>query len=204
MRGEHDLDRPAFARCWQPTFSTFIALGNSDLDLARALATRALDLSTTHDIPSYVAWNRCIIAIHDMANGNFERAFEQFRAAGREAAETEFGWGQPTFRVEMAKAVLGRGRVEAARQICGEVAEVLSTTRELWWQAEALRTEGDVCVAEGNRDGAETLYRKAIEIARSQGARTWELRSEASLAALGSGVDSRIDDMLHRTLHGLE
>jgi class 3 adenylate cyclase/tetratricopeptide (TPR) repeat protein len=185
VRGEHDLDRPAFARCWQPTFSTFIALGNSDLDLARALATRALDLSTTHDIPSYVAWNQCVLSIHEMAHGDVEQAFEQFRAAGRKAAETEFGWGQPTFRVEMAKAALARGRVEEARQICGEAADVLSTTRELWWQAEALRTEGDVCVAEGNRDGAERLYRKAIEIARAQGASTWERRAEASLAELG-------------------
>ena len=182
--GEHDLDRPAFARCWQPTFSTFIALGNGDLDLAYRLATRALGLATTHSIPSYTAWSECVMAIHEMAHGDVEQAFEQFRAASAQAAELEFGWGQPTFRVEMAKASLARGRVELARDLCREAAEALSRTREVWWQAEMLRTEGDVCLAEGDRDGAEALYRKAIEVARAQGARAWERRAEASLAEL--------------------
>jgi class 3 adenylate cyclase/tetratricopeptide (TPR) repeat protein len=184
VRGEHDVDRPAFVRCWCPTFYTFIALGNGDHDLARRLAQHALDLATKHSIPSYMAWSMGVIAIHEMARGDVEQAFEQFRAASAQAAELEFAWGQPTFRVEMAKASLARGEVEAARELCREAEEALSTTRELWWQAEALRTEGDVCLAEGNRDAAEAAYRKAIEVARAQGAGTWEQRAEASLAAL--------------------
>ena len=182
--GEHDVALPAFARCWSPTFYTFLALGRGDVELAHRLATRALGLATEHNIPSYVGWCTGVIAIHEMAHGEVERAFEQFAAASARAAEMEFGWGLPTFRIEFAKAALGRGKVEEARELCQGAAEAVSTTGELWWQPEVLRVEGDVCLAEANRDGAEAAYRKAIEVAQQHGAGTWERRAKASLAEL--------------------
>ena len=109
---------------------------------------------------------------------------EEFAAADALAAELEFGWAQPTFRTEFAKALLARGRVEEARQFCEEAAEAISRTGEYWWQPEVLRTAGDVYLAERKTDEAEAAYLKAIEVAQQQGARSWELRAETSLAQL--------------------
>ncbi|TFH30050.1 MAG: hypothetical protein E4H00_05805, partial [Myxococcales bacterium] len=184
LSGEHDMARSAFARCWPPTFYTFMALGNGDHDAALRLATRALGIATNHGIPNYQAWCECVIAIHEMARGDVDRALEQFAAGNALAEELVFGWGQPTLRAECAKAALGRGRVEEARELCRGAGEAVSRTGERWWEAEILRVGGDVCRAEGNREGAASAYRRAIELAQAQGAGAWERRAEASLAEL--------------------
>jgi len=184
VRGEYDLDRPAFARCWCPLFYTLIAFAQGDLALAHRLATRALDLATTHNIPSYAAWNTFVIAIHDMAFGDAERAVEQFEWACGQGAEFGFAWALPTLYIEFAKAALGRGRIAQARSLCWQATEALARTRELWWEPEVLRAEGDVWLAEGQQDAAERAYKKAIEVAQRHGAGAWEQHAKASLAAL--------------------
>ncbi|MEJ2340498.1 MAG: adenylate/guanylate cyclase domain-containing protein, partial [Gemmatimonadales bacterium] len=182
--GEHDTDRAPFVRCWCPTFYSFLALAEEDLDLAAALAERALALATEHDIRSYEGWSRSVLAIHEAAHGDVDRALERFAEAGAQAAEVRFGWGLPTFRAELAKALLSRGRVEEAKEFSRNAKEALAQTKELWWEPEVLRVHGDVCLAEGNRDGAAAGYQKAIEVAKRQGASAWERRAQASLAAL--------------------
>ena len=184
--GEHDTDRAAFVRSWCPTFYSLLALAQEDLDLAAALAARALALATEHDIRSYEGWSSSVLAIHEAARGDVERALEHFIAAGSRAAEVRFGWGMPTFRAELAKALLSRGRVEEARDFSRQAMEALAQTKELWWEPEVLRVQGDVCLAEGNREGAAAAYQKAIEVAKRHGASAWERRAQASLAALQS------------------
>jgi predicted ATPase len=56
----------------------------------------------------------------------------------------------------------------------------------LWKNAEKPRCRGEVLLMLPEPDwaGAEACFRQAIEIARAQGARWWELRAAASLARL--------------------
>lgn len=51
-----------------------------------------------------------------------------------------------------------------------------------WFQAEALRLRGDLLLQTGDRSGAEASYGAATELARTQGAKLFELRSASSLA----------------------
>lgn len=185
--GKFDAERTAFARCWCPTFYTFLALANRDLDMAATLATRSLGLAIKHDIPTYEGWGRCVLAIREMADGDVEHAMGQFAAASAQVAALSFGWGQPTFRAEFAKALLGRGMVEEAKEVSRQAKEALIRTRELWWEPEVWRVAGDVCLAEGDRAGAETEYRKAIDVAQRQGSMAWQRRAETSLSGLRAG-----------------
>lgn len=179
-----DLALSVFARCWVPAFHSLLALANQDLAKASRLAQHTLELSKEHKIPSYLAWCKYVMAIHMMAHGDIDLALEAFATADRLAAELEFGWARPTFRIEFAKASLARGLVEEARKLCQEAAETIARTQETWWEPELLRTEGDVYRAEHETDDAEAAYLKAIEVARGQGARAWELRAANSLAEL--------------------
>jgi predicted ATPase len=45
----------------------------------------------------------------------------------------------------------------------------------------------------GNSEAAEELYRKALSIAREQGAKLWELRAAVSLARLRRDQDRRAE-----------
>ena len=63
--------------------------------------------------------------------------------------------------------------------------------------AEVLRLKGWMLELRGQRDDAESHYRKAIEFAREQKSRSWELRSTTSLARL---LFARSDAIQARTL----
>ena len=56
----------------------------------------------------------------------------------------------------------------------------------LWKNAEKPRCRGEVLLMLPEPDwaGAEACFRRAVEIARAQGARWWELRAAVSLARL--------------------
>ena len=56
-----------------------------------------------------------------------------------------------------------------------------------WHKAELYRLKGAILLAQdtiANAEEAETIFRDAIEIARSQNAKSWELRAATSLARL--------------------
>jgi predicted ATPase len=50
--------------------------------------------------------------------------------------------------------------------------------------AELHRLKGDVLVAQSAKDDAENAYRRALELARSQDAKLWEIRAATSLGRL--------------------
>jgi predicted ATPase len=93
----------------------------------------------------------------------------------------------------------------AAYQIAGEVGEALGSlddalqvverTGERWFAAELNRLKGELLMRQGNSEGAEELYHKALGIAGGQGAKLWELRAAASLVRLrcdqGSHAEAR-------------
>ena len=53
----------------------------------------------------------------------------------------------------------------------------------LWWMPEALRIKGEALLAcAGDANAAEELFRRSLDLARRQGALSWELRAAMSLA----------------------
>lgn len=69
-----------------------------------------------------------------------------------------------------------------------------------WYEAEAHRLRGETLLSlpEANQAEAEACFRRALELARDQAAKTWELRAAASLARLWAkqGRRSEAHDLL--------
>ena len=88
--------------------------------------------------------------------------------------------------VLMAEAEIELESYDAARATVADAFENLERTRERWCEAEVYRVAGELerRRADGDLGVAEQRYRKAIEIARNQGAKWWELRAAKSLAQL--------------------
>jgi predicted ATPase len=86
------------------------------------------------------------------------------------------------------------GLVAEAYAVADQVREALSAvetglaiakTGQLFWNAELHRQKGELALATGGPPiEAEALFRRALEIARAQEARSFELRAAASLARL--------------------
>ena len=60
----------------------------------------------------------------------------------------------------------------------------IEATGERWWEAELQRLRGILLLARRDVSGAEATLRQAIDLARSQQAKSLELRAATSLARL--------------------
>jgi len=77
----------------------------------------------------------------------------------------------------------------ASREGLATIDEALAfveATGERFWEAEIHRLKGTLLLLEGADGSAEACLRRALEIARSQGARSLELRAATSLSQLWS------------------
>jgi predicted ATPase/DNA-binding SARP family transcriptional activator len=84
----------------------------------------------------------------------------------------------------LGEAYGGLGQPGKGLQSLNEALEWVEKTDEHHWEAEAYRLRGELQLMEGDQIEAETSIRTAIEIARGQHARSWELRATMSLARL--------------------
>jgi predicted ATPase len=78
--------------------------------------------------------------------------------------------------------LLGRRYTEGLEQVAQALA-IAAETEENWYLARLHHLRAELLQAQGrNADAAEASLRTAVEIARAQGARGWELRAATSLA----------------------
>jgi class 3 adenylate cyclase/tetratricopeptide (TPR) repeat protein len=77
------------------------------------------------------------------------------------------------------------GLVDEGLALIAEALEVSDETDERWFLAEEHRLRGELLQLGGKDSGeVEAEYRRALDVARGQGAKTWELRASTSLARL--------------------
>ena len=86
-------------------------------------------------------------------------------------------------------AALAEGYAKAgqSRQGLGALAEAFSLvaqTGERYYEAELRRLKGELLLMQGDETEAEASFHKAIEVARRQQAKSWELRATVSLSRL--------------------
>ena len=78
------------------------------------------------------------------------------------------------------------GEIPAAETLVGQALEKIDSSKETWCLPEVYRVAAKVCLCKSPRvpDLAEQHLRHAIQLARNQGAKLWELRATVSLARL--------------------
>ena len=90
----------------------------------------------------------------------------------------------PFFVALQAAAYEMAGQIEEGLTLLEEALQIVERTGERWLEAELHRQKGELLLRQGHSEAAEELYCKALDIAREQEAKLWELRAAASLARL--------------------
>jgi predicted ATPase len=113
-------------------------------------------------------------AVQDIASGI---------AANRSRGNTMW---TPLFLSYLAGANAEIGQFNAARTNIREAMTAVETTKENWYEAEINRVAGEIALLETEPDAAkaEAHFARALEIARRQQAKSWELRAAMSMARL--------------------
>jgi predicted ATPase len=91
---------------------------------------------------------------------------------------------QPRFRALLGEIYGNVGQPEAGLLVLEEVLEEVRTNGLCYCEAELYRLRGMLLQAVGGSDAAEVCLQQALEVARRQQAKSWELRAATSLARL--------------------
>jgi DNA-binding SARP family transcriptional activator/tetratricopeptide (TPR) repeat protein len=179
-----EFEQP-FNQALAATYLAVLQQLRGDLATFRRQADEALRLSTQFEAPYYGAWASILVA-HAAA---CERPCIESIAQLRQAIDRFTNTGA-RLRLSYYFALLGDAclRAQQPESGIGVIEEALAASREAgerWWDAELHRLRGDLLLELGAGDKeAEAGYQRALEIARTQGAKSFELRSALSIARL--------------------
>ena len=114
---------------------------------------------------------------------------------------TETTMWMPLFLSHLARASAEIGQVDEASTKIGEAMTAVKTTKENWYEAEIIRVAGEIALQGKEPDAtkAEACFARALEIARKQKAKSWELRAATSMARLlcAQGRPQAAHEILH-------
>jgi predicted ATPase len=158
----------------------------------KAQAEAAVALSTEHEFPFWRAigtilrgWS--LAEMNEVESGITEmrQGLAAFRATGAECLG-------PYYLAMLAEPHGKAGLAQEGLELLSEAQAMMDRNGELWWQAEIYRLKGELmltrCRVEGlqaeSQMEAETYFHRALDTARRQRAKSFELRASLSLARL--------------------
>jgi class 3 adenylate cyclase/predicted ATPase len=119
----------------------------------------------------------------DAHRGEIENGIAKMRVGIAKAEAT--GLRAPTFLLTpLVETDIAIGRNDEARRLVGQALEIARRTGQRLHEAELYRSKGELLLKASDETEAETCFQKAIEIARYQSAKWWELRATTALARL--------------------
>ena len=118
---------------------------------------------------------------HDEGLKNIRQGLTQWESAGSRVL-------RPYALATLATLCLQSQRSDHGLSLLQEALALVNTTGERWYEAELYRLQGELTLAQfggPEREAqVEATWRHALDIARRQQARSWELRAAMSLASL--------------------
>ena len=148
---------------------------------AGRLADELMALGAQHRIAHFQAWastqRGAILIGHGKVSGiaRMHRGLDKLRSAGDEA------W-RPFYDTLLAGALKASGRNEKALAVLDDAVATVGAGQRMY-EAEVHRVAGELLfTAPGRRAEAEAHLAQALEVARKQQARSWELRAATDLA----------------------
>jgi DNA-binding SARP family transcriptional activator/predicted ATPase len=152
-----------------------------DLQTAQAQAEEALTISNQHGFPFWAGMAKSLRGVLMVDQGDLKgldllrRGLKSWQATGTELARSTFltflGWGYGV-----------NGEVDKGLQVLNEAADEMTRSGDRLIETELHRLRGELLRLHGAKtEEIETCYQRAIEIAKRQRAKTFELKAKMDL-----------------------
>jgi predicted ATPase/class 3 adenylate cyclase len=160
------------------------AFCEGDMNGLLEAAERKITLHTEQSMPEGIPWGEMYKGAALAGLGRpeegidlMQRGTQTFRSRGH------------TLEISYLDAILAQayaavGRVKEGMKLIDDALVELDQTGERWQLAEVHRMRGEVLMIAENPSEAEASFKRALEVARGQHARLWELQAARSLARL--------------------
>jgi predicted ATPase len=149
-------------------------------------AAAAIGLATEQGFPYWIAFGTILRGWALAHQGQAQEGIEQIHQGLTAYRAIGAGAFQPYFLALLAEAYGIIGEPEAGLATLTEALTLVDTTGERWYELELYRLKGALLLQQSldNSTEAESCFHHALDIARSQQAKSLELRTATSLAKL--------------------
>jgi predicted ATPase/class 3 adenylate cyclase len=178
------------ARSLGLAFTIALSLGHAALlgtlggnqQLAAAYAEEAIAYSVEHGLADPEQWARFAKGALLAQSGNPRDGIELMRSAAAAAERNADRTRRTLYLGHIASAHAMLGDPHAGLVVLDEAIRTAATSNERFFEAELYRLQSQMLSALDRRNEAEATLRRALAVARQQGARWWELRVATRLA----------------------
>jgi class 3 adenylate cyclase/predicted ATPase len=167
-------------------FAGSVHLQRGELDRAREHAEEVVGLAEQLGFPLYMGVGRCLRGRARVESGEGEAGIAEMQQAMVELAGIGAGIGAPSILCVLAEGLRKVGRHDDARGVLALGVVQAEDQGQHFYDAELHRLRAEILLdMDGNAVAeAEALFGQALEIARRQEVKTFELRAATSLARL--------------------
>jgi len=167
-------------------FSALLHQLRRESQAARVQAEAELALCTEQGFTAYGAWGLLPRGWAVAEQGEAAEGIAQIRQGftGWQATGGLRAW--PWFLAVLAEACGKAGQIDEGMHALEEALEAVQNHGERFYEAEVYRLKGELLLqdAPASQEEAEEHFQQALEVARRQQAKSWELRAAMSLARL--------------------
>jgi class 3 adenylate cyclase/predicted ATPase len=160
---------------------------------AQEAAEAALHLTTDQGFPHWRAYSALLRAWALAHLGQAQAGIEQIKHSLRAYRATGAEIWRPYGLALFADAHRTLGQPAAGLPVLAEALTVVDTTGQRWYESEIYRLKGELLLQQSldNQVETEACFHKALDIARSQQAKSFILRAATSLARLWQSQGKR-------------
>jgi DNA-binding SARP family transcriptional activator/predicted ATPase len=152
---------------------------------AQALMAYAEELEQlAQKVPAWSGAGPCFRGEALILLGQVQEGMAQLREAMAICESIGVWYYWPGKLLFLAEAQARAGQPEEGLDTLDQALALVEETDEGYWEVELYRLRADLLLIQGDEAAAEASFHKAIEVARRQSAKSWELRATTSLARL--------------------
>lgn len=163
-----------------------IALSTGDLDGAGKAVAMLIDLATRLNSKYWNVVSRCQEAKLLIKRGEFKTGVVLMRTTLDACERTGWTISSPEFLSTLVEGLAGLEHLSEALATADQALAKAEGNGDCWYVPELFRIKGEVLLLRQPGDQfapmAEDCFHQALQLARGQGALSWELRSALSLA----------------------
>jgi class 3 adenylate cyclase/tetratricopeptide (TPR) repeat protein len=151
----------------------------------RPFCESLIEVARERGFPSWIASGQMTLGILEVAEGKGGDALERAVRGVEELRTSGAGLVYNYSTMLLADAHLQLGRRADGLAVVEPAIEAIEESEQHLTEAELYRLRGDLLLlAPADEAAAEQSLRRALELARAQGARSWELRTATSIARM--------------------
>jgi predicted ATPase len=155
-----------------------------DIAQVYAYTKSLLEISRVRGFALYQAWGTILQGWAVAMQGDPEAGIKQMQMGLTALKSIGAKTMSPNFKLLQAEAYREAGQIDEGLLLLDEALATVKETGDRIYEAELYRLQGELLLIDGDVTEAEARFRRALQIAREQSARGWELRAAMSLCRL--------------------